>query len=391
VHLHLQSPPLPPASQYFNKSFLVSSEIKQWIRNEKQYTSKLMSFPSIRKNARWFYREMINLEENNRFFEGNDNHGEEIGDYFYFSEPYSLDLYRVLKGNAREYLEENRVLSVEEIVRWANAEFVSLSSVRISPNGRFIAVIADFSAQKNVPRLLVKDTKDGEISEIVCDQARNISQVEWFLDSQGLVFIDMDRNTLRGHQVFAFSLKSGALEMIFEERNGERYLSVSSSKDKEIVYITSLSKTSSEIRIVKFLESENKFDLMHVLPRKEGEIYFIDHVDRTFFILTNAHGCSEFRIDYVLKDASGVDFKNAVNLIEHDSSATIEDVEFFSDFAVLYCRNTLDGHQFMKRYKLLKKASEVIAERIDDLRFESYPFIRPGVNDVNIDFCFRFY
>ena len=154
------------------------------------------------------------------------------GDYYYY--------YRTVKGkNYRIYCRKYKLLTApEEIILDGNVlaegkKYMSLGSLKISPNHKMIAYSVDFKGRETYDTYIV-DLDTGEIR----DQIKQVgSQIVWDNDSKAIFYSELDdihrEYAISCHQIGTNQSKD---KRLVEEPDTSFQITVSKSSDKKYLF-----------------------------------------------------------------------------------------------------------------------------------------------------------
>jgi oligopeptidase B len=176
----------------------------------------------------------------------------------------------------------------EEVVLDQNAiaeglEFFEMGMVKVSPNHRFVAYLADTNGSERY-ELFIRDIASGELLN---SRISDTESAEWTNDSRALLYVTLDEvhrpDKVRRH---VLGDDPASDELVYHEEDPRcEYLSLRKTKSEEFMLITAQSLTTSEVR---FLPAEGAHGKARLLaPRKQGVRYYALHHGSTFYILTN--------------------------------------------------------------------------------------------------------
>jgi oligopeptidase B len=218
---------------------------------------------------------------------------------------------------------------------------------------------------------LVQDIASGELLEI----DENVFQCEWW--SKDKLVYSRSTKELRSDQIMEFDFQSRKQRVLMEESDQKRFLVLGTTKDGKIVHVSSMTKNTSEIIVLN--DDEGEIEMRVVLPREDGVMYFLDHMDGVYFIVSNDRGCTEYRVDAVV---GGLDLKRGKTIVPHEENCSIEDLEVKKGILTLFCRDVETSRQFVKVYRIVREGTEDIkAVLISQIQSEEYPSVRPGLED----------
>jgi len=169
-------------------------------------------------------------------------------------------------------------------------EFFALGKLSISRDGQLVAWTDDTVGRRKYV-LHVKDLRTGQmLADTVADVAEDVA---WANDGKTLFYVGKDATTLRQDRVFRHALGAPADALVFQERDGQYYVSLAPTKSHRYIRIVVSATTNDEVRLLD-ADRPAAPDRV-VLPRQSGHLYSLDHLDGRFVIRSNA-GAKNFRL-----------------------------------------------------------------------------------------------
>ena len=160
----------------------------------------------------------------------------------------------------------------------------------------------------------------------------------WSADGRHFFYTRPD-DAMRPHEVWRHELGADpATDVLVHREDDERfYCSVTNTKDRQWVVVDIGSKITSEIRVCPADDVEAGFRV--VVPRRQGIEAGLEHLDGTFYLLTNDPGASEepaldFRVAAVPANADGRDEPDPaawIDVIPHTLGVRIEGIDVLRD------------------------------------------------------------
>jgi len=154
--------------------------------------------------------------------------------------------------------------------------------------------------------------------------------VVWASDNRTLFYTTEDAVSKRSHQVWRHVLAAPESTLVFEEHDELYDVSAGRSLDKEVIFIGSFARTSSELRFLPSAAPTGEFRI--VVPRTPGHEYDADHYQGQLYIRTNK-GASNFRI--VTAPIANPSETHWTPFIDHDPAVKIDGMVFFARHAVI--------------------------------------------------------
>lgn len=137
--------------------------------------------------------------------------------------------------------------------------------------------------------------KDLITNKIIDDNVNNsIGNIVWHESQKGFFYVKLN-DKWRRQQIYFHQLGTNqkADTLIYLEKDDRFSVSVAKSSDKKLLFISTSSSNSNEIRYLDFNDNDNKLNI--ILERKEDQQYDIDHGHDLFYIKINDLG-KNFRL-----------------------------------------------------------------------------------------------
>ena len=248
-----------------------------------------------------------------------------MGNYFYYSRTEEGKQYPIncrKKGSLDA--PEEIILDHNELAK--GQKFMSVGEFLPSDDGNLLAYSTDNTGYRQYV-LQVKDLRTGQLFP---ERIERVNSVVWATDSKTLFYVTEDAVTKRKDKFFRHVLGSDKNDLVYEEKDELFDLDVGRSRDKEIVFLHALSKTSVEARYMR--ANEPNGTLKVILPRQPEHEYDVDHRNNTFYIRTNK-GAKNFRI--VTAPVNDPSEKNWKEFVAHKPAVKLESISLFANHAVL--------------------------------------------------------
>ncbi|HEX5874505.1 MAG TPA: S9 family peptidase [Pyrinomonadaceae bacterium] len=247
------------------------------------------------------------------------------GDYFYYTRTEKGKQYPIYcrtKGSLDA--KEEIVLDQNELAK--GQKFMSLGLFLPSDDGNLLAYSTDNTGYRQF-MVHIKDLRTGQLFP---ERIERVTSFVWAPDNKTFFYVTEDPVTKRSDKFFRHVLGSDKYEMVYDEKDELFDIGTERSRDKQIIFLESFSKTSTEVRYLP--ASEPGSSLKVVLPRMPEHEYDVNHRDGLFYIRTNK-GAKNFRI--VTAPVNDPSEKNWKEFVAHRPGVKIEGVSLYKDHAVL--------------------------------------------------------
>lgn len=321
------------------------------LKAEKKYAASALQ-PS-RRLAKNLYREM-----RANTVQTTVSHPYLYRDYLYYVRQSSRDAYPIhCRRKNMPDSEEKVILDENKLAR--GLDFFSLGEFSVSPDGKLLAYSADTSGNED-HRLYIKDLMSGITRDtgIV-----SVSECSWMEDSRRLILTKMNPR-FQTDTAWCWDLSAKPPELLYTETDPAFDLGLYYTSDKELIFLSSSSKDSSEARYLSSDAANPVWTL--ISPRATGIQYWPDHyLDR--LLIQSDH-----------QDPDGAIYQCSLENTGLDSWSTLvsgESIAPLSGFIV--CDTTLvllsrpDGFERLAVHSLFtgEKLYELSSGAIADLGF----------------------
>ena len=247
------------------------------------------------------------------------------GDYFYYTRTEEGKQYAIFcrrKGSLDA--KEEIVLDQNELAK--GQKFMSLGLFLPSDDGNLLAYSTDNTGYRQF-MLHIKDLRTGQLFP---ERVERVTSFVWAPDNKTFFYVTEDPVTKRSDKFFRHVLGSDKYELVYDEKDELFDLGTDRSRDKQVIFVESFSKTSTEVRYLP--ASEPNSSMKVVLPRMPEHEYDVNHRDGLFYIRTNK-GAKNFRI--VTAPVNDPSEKNWKEFVAHRPAVKVEGISLYKDHAVL--------------------------------------------------------
>jgi oligopeptidase B len=247
------------------------------------------------------------------------------GNYFYYTRTEEGKQYPIFcrkKGGVDA--PEEIVLDQNELAK--GHKFMSVGAFSPSDDGNLLAYTTDNTGYRQYT-LQIKDLRTGELFP---DKIERVNGIVWANDNKTLFYVTEDATTKRSDKFFRHVLGTDKYDLVYDEKDELFDIDVGRSRDKAVIFLHSLSKTSTEARYL--LASEPNSELKVIIPRQPEHEYDVDYRNNLFYIRTNK-GAKNFRI--VTAPVNDPSEKNWKEFVAHNPSVKVEGIDLFADHGVL--------------------------------------------------------
>ncbi|MEC9281362.1 MAG: prolyl oligopeptidase family serine peptidase [Bdellovibrionota bacterium] len=260
---------------------------------------------------------------------------EKIDNFFYYSRTEENKEYEIhcrkkdsLENPEEIYFDENE---------FAEKDYFDLGCLEIDSLHKNAIYAVDDSGDE-VYKLFHLNLVDRNITNLNINNSSG--DVEWINKENYIYYIEQDES-LRPFRLMRMNLSNMQKETIFEEAEPEYFLSLSSSKDENYIFVESHGSITSEIYYLD--ANDTKAELISFQEKIRGVEYYIDHRDGYFLQLSNEE---EQNFALYLLDKNKT---KKQKIFSGSESLYLNDFEVFKDFVVLYIKE--DAKEFIEFLK----------------------------------------
>lgn len=234
------------------------------------------------------------------------------------------DIYRTGgKGEALFFSENERA---------KGKSYYDLGDWHLSTDGKILAFSEDHIGRRKYS-IFFRDEKS---KKILKDEIKNTDgSLIWANDNKTVFYVKKDEQTLREFQVYSHVIGTDAKndKLIFEEKDEKYSVGISKTITGKYIVITSESSTTNEQLLINADKPEEAFKVF--LPRTSGHLYYVEHHERGFYVLSNEKAKNNKIIFYK-------DFPTALTahkeVIGHDAEVLIEAKLLLKNFLITATR-----------------------------------------------------
>ncbi len=258
------------------------------------------------------------------------------GPYFYYSRINPGHQYRTYYRRraahraALESAPEEVILDVNSLM--GDGDFLSVTTVLASPDHRRLAYLENHDGTDRYT-LSIKDLDTGAFIDAPIQNVFIGGSVAWDKTGQYVFYVTVDESQ-RPYQLWRHRLGSGESDaLLYQEDDITFTLGLETSRSGDFLFLTSDTKTTSEVRYLRADEPEAAFHVFQ--PRRAGILYSLEHWDGSILNLTN-EGAHNFTLLAV--DAEAPDPARQKPLIPYDAKRYWQMVLPFQTGLLIYGR-----------------------------------------------------
>lgn len=324
-----------------------SKQTMKYIKAENNYTKNVSKqFADLEKTV---YNEMLS-----RINDQELSVPYKKGNWMYYyqtvkDKPYGID-YRINIHN----LEKQILIDENEMAM--NKKFFSLGLYSISYDENTLAYSVDFEGSEDY----ILHFKDIKTNKLYPEMIKNVDELVWLPDNKTILYT-VHNDQFSTNKIFKHILGTdpSSDKLLMEEKNDAFSLSVYLSRDKQIVFITSSSKTTTENWYFSALNNDDI--IKPILTKRSNKEDYPDHFNNRFYLLTN-----EFEPNYQYYLLNNLNsFSDAELLFSGNKHTVLNEVLHFNNYYVVAER--INGEN---RIRIINKQTR--EESIPNLKNNSY-------------------
>jgi len=248
-----------------------------------------------------------------------------FGFYFYYTrteqgKQYPIYCRKLVTGEKKEEV----LLDQNELAK--GFKFFNIGAFAVSDDGNLLAYSTDTTGYRQY-KLQIKDLRTGQLLPESFERTGNVL---WSTDNKTLFFTTEDAVTKRSDKFMRHLVGTDTADEVFQEKDELFDVIAYRSRDKEIIFFGSVSKTSNEFQYIP-ANKPNAPQKM-ILARQPDHEYDVNYYRDKFYIRTNK-GAKNFRV--VVAPMSDPSERNWQEFIPHQPAVKVEDVDFFANHAVI--------------------------------------------------------
>ncbi len=245
------------------------------------------------------------------------------GGHFYYSRTEKGKQYPIFarkKGSVEAG--EEIILDVNKLAE--GQKFMSVGALEVSDDGNLLAYSTDNTGYRQY-RMQVKDLRTGDL---LPDTAERTGSVIWSADNR-TIFYTVENPAKRQWRLYRHVLGEKNDALVYEEGDELFDLYAERSRSGDWIFVTSDSKTSTEVRAIPAATPESEGRV--IVPRKADHKYYLDHSGDRFYILTNDAGINYRVVSAPIADPQQ---KNWTEVIAYRKPVRIEAIDLFANHLV---------------------------------------------------------
>lgn len=209
-------------------------------------------------------------------------------------------------------------------------KFYQFAEFSVSPDNKWASFSVDTRGRR-MYSLFIKNLETGEVLPLEIKNTDGSSC--WGNDNQTIFYTKIDTQTLRSHKIYRHQLGQSPKEdvLVFHEKDETFNTGIFKSKSEQFLIIQSDSTLSSESW---FLDAATPMaDFKCFQPRERGLEYDIAHYGDYFYILNNADGATNFKLDKTL--IGQTEKSHWQSVLPHQEDIRLEEIDIFKEYLVV--------------------------------------------------------
>jgi oligopeptidase B len=302
---------------YFWLRDKANPEVIDYLKAENAYTDAYMKpLEAFRENL---YKEMLA-----RIKETDESVPYRKRGYWYYTrevEGKQYPIYCRRKGSMEA--PEEVILDVNALAE--GKKFTQVSSLEVSPDGGMLAYTVDFTGFRQYTAYF-KNLATGKLLE---DKLERVDAMAWSADGKNIFYVIED-DAKRPYRLLRHALGQANDALVYEEKDELYNLGVADTRDEAWIVATSVSKDTSEVRVLRSNDPMGKFQVVE--KRRNGHEYYLDSHGDEFYFRSNDKG-RNFRVAKAPVADPGQ--RNWKEVLPHRKLVMLDDIDTFKDFWVV--------------------------------------------------------
>lgn len=297
-------------------------EVIQYLNDENAYREEKMKHTASFQKV--LYDEMVG-----RIKQDDESVPYELDGYFYYSRFESGKEYP-LHCRKKGSLDSNEeiMLDVNELA--SGHSYCQVSGISVHPNKKIIAYGIDTQSRR-IYTIKFKNLETGEHLEDLIPNTTG--GATWSANGDVVFYSTKDEQTLRPDKIWKHRIgaPAGSDEMVYFESDETFNTFVYKTKSKKFILIGSSSTLSDEYRFIPADQPDADFVIFQ--PRMRDLEYAVSHFGNEWFIRTNAHGATNFKL--MKCSLNDTNIHAWTEVIPHRNEVLLEGLEIFRHCMVL--------------------------------------------------------
>ena len=264
------------------------------------------------------------------------------GGFYYYTRTEAGQQYKI-HCRKRGSLDAPEEILIDENALAEGEKYFRVGVTRISPDHTLLAYSIDTTGGEHYT-VFIKNLATGAL---LPDQIPNtIYSLEWANDNRTLFYTIQDE-AWREYKLFRHTLGDDPAKdpELYHEEDELFNIGLDKTKDDAYIMLDIASKETSEVLVLAANQPNGEFRL--VQPRHKDRLYFVEHRDEQFYIITN-NNAPNYKI--MTAPVADSEFANWQEFIPHNPDKLIEGFDIFATHLVTYGRSqalpTIDIHNF---------------------------------------------
>ena len=207
--------------------------------------------------------------------------------------------------------------------------YFKLVGISISPDNKLVSFATDLTGRR-IYTIQIKNLVTDSLLDTKIENTNG--RAIWANDNKTLFYCSKNEKTLRSEKVFKHKLNTQVEDILVYQEEDETFgVSISKSKSREYLVISSYQTLTTEFRILKADNPDGEFKVFEL--RERGVEYSISHYNDSFYIITNADNSTNFKLMKTSVSKTSKAFWEEV--IPHRKEVLLETIDIFKDFIVI--------------------------------------------------------
>ncbi len=251
----------------------------------------------------------------------------ENGYYYYSRVEEGKDYFVYCRKKETLKAPEEILLDVNKMAEGHN--YFSATGFAVSPDNKLMIYSIDTLSRRQY-HIYVKNLETGAI---LSDHISNTEgYAVWANDNKTFFYVSKNKTTLLSEKIKKHILGNDetADATVYEEKDNTNYIGVGKTLSRQYIMINSSGTLSSEARIINANEPNATFKVF--TPRMKDVLYYVDHQNDKFLIVTNKDA-KNFKVASC--PLTTTDVANWKDYIPHRTDVLIEGIDAFKNHLVI--------------------------------------------------------
>ncbi len=298
-----------------------NKEVVDYLKAENVYTNNIMAHSKKLQTA--LFKEM-----KARIKEDDTSAHMKIDDYYYYFRTEKNKQYKIY-CRKKESLQAKEEIILDQNKLAKGHKYHEIGVFEISKDHKKLAYSVDTNGSERYT-IFIKDLKSGKLLKDEIPQTEYT--LAWANDSSCFFYTKVDE-AMRPYKVFKHVLGTTHEKdaLVYHEADERFFVRLSKGRSDKYIFINSSSKESTEVHYIDASLTDSKWAVIN--PREEKHIYFVDHRENHFIILSNDQAKNFKLVETPVNSPSKNSWKE---ILPHRTDVMIESFNVFKQYLAVY-------------------------------------------------------